>query len=152
MIKYLTKLNNKFVKRKFYLKKSFIVFFISQNKFNMNLRSIHFVGVVLILFTIAECATVIKSTNNSTIVDQENDLTICTKITTQEKCLQSPCVWCGNECIEEYNLSMFQGKSSNCLADEEYQLKYGAALFWIIGGVILGFCCCGCFCCGCFLG
>ena len=124
----------------------------------MNLRLFHIIGVVLILFVTVECATVTKSADNSTIVNYK-DTKSCENIITQEKCLQSSCIWCETECIKYGNLNVLQGKLNNCIASEainDYeelqQLKYGGAFFWIIGGVILGFCCCGCFCCGCFLG
>ena len=122
----------------------------------MNLRSIHLIGVVLVLLATVESATVLKS--NSTTVSREDQTKNCTLITTQEECLESPCSWCETECIEHNNLNMIKGKSPKCLAGEatyEYEeltLKYVGLHFWILGAVVLVFCCCGCFCCGCLLG
>ena len=124
----------------------------------MNFRLIHLIGFVLILLATVESATVLKSDNKTTTDSYEDQTKKCSLITTREECLESPCSWCETECTEHNNLNMIKGKSSKCLAGEatyeheELTLKYGGLHFWILGAMVLVFCCCGCFCCGCLLG
>ena len=61
--------------------------------------------------------TTVKETTKTTTTVKQEATNSCTKITTQEDCLKSPCVWCKTKCITYKTTDLFlltSTKEFNC--------------------------------------
>ena len=128
----------------------------------MKLSFIYCLGVLLLIATV-NCNPLDKLTNITNTIDITNYVNLeekfynCTNVTTQEKCLSSPCIWCETKCVEYKTLNLIIGKSDNCPSGEAtfkhtwlkvwyFKLFFIGyfLLFLIILAVCAKFCCCSC--------
>ena len=102
----------------------------------MKLRLIHFLSILLILLAAAQCVPIHKPSSN-TAVAKPIEAKTCPKITTQDECLSSTCLWCNDKCVDYKTLNLILGKSSNCPSGDAtfkytwLKVWYFQILFWV---------------------